>query len=500
MNEKNKVFQIKDMSISCILRMLLHNWWMIVLSVLTVSMGVSLFLQYLYVPQYRASMTYAVTARKSSSVTNTNITVTGEVASVLTELLETDVINNSVRESSDKLASFSGTFSASQIEGSNFIIVSCTDTTPKEAFIALEALVDIFPDVAEYVSKNTVLQIIRNPIVSSSPVNYINNSSFKKIGGISGGLLMAALLIYVSLNRETVQTLSGAKHLVDANIIGVLGHQRKIRTLRDFIRRKKNSVMITSPTIGSSYSEQINIICSKLEHEHTANGARIFVFTGVGENEGKSTVSANVATMLALKGKKTAIVDGDFRKPALNKIFNYVYKSALPLNKMLKLPFTKDNFLSCIVRHPDYGLYMCFSDSADSQIPERLKNDVIRRFLKQLTVFDFVIIDTPPMGFFTDAEMFAELADASVLIIKQDTTPAADINDAVDVLRESKSKFIGCVLNDVTSYRTTGLGYGYGYGYGKRYGYGYGYGQSRRSSASHSSVDHSRKGGTNDGK
>ena len=68
------------------------------------------------------------------------------------------------------------------------------------------------------------------------------------------------------------------------------------------------------------------------------------------------------------------------------------------------------------------------------------------------------------------------MVDASVLVVRQDCTPACDINDGIDLLRRSKSRFLGCVLNDMTGTLTEGYGYGrYGYGYG--YGYGrYGYG------------------------
>ena len=487
LNENNKAVRFKDLSATCILRMLLRNWWMIILSALTVSMATSLFLQYTYVQRYRASMTYAVTARKSSAVTNTNVTVTKEVAEVLAELLETDVINNKVRDSSESLAAFGGTFSASQVSGSNFINVSCTDVTPKSAFTALDKLTELFPEIADYISKNTVLQIIKNPAVSSNPINAIDVSRYEKLGAVGGAVLMIGLLVLMNIKRETVQTVSGAKHLVDASIIAVLGHERKVRTFRDLTRHKKTSVLITAPTVTSRYSEQVNTICSKLEHEHNEHGSRIFIVTGVGEDEGKSTVSANVALMLALKGKKVALVDGDFRKPAMNKIFDGAYKSQLPLNHMLKQPFSKENFLACIVRNPDNGLYMCFSDAADREISAKLKSDVMRRFLRQLCVFDFVIIDTPPMGFFTDAEVFSELADASVIVVRQDSTPACDVNDAVDILKDSKSKFLGVVLNDMRGDLADG------------YGYGYGYGSSRKKSTRRRQAEDEVKGGEENG-
>ena len=84
--------------------------------------------------------------------------------------------------------------------------------------------------------------------------------------------------------------------------------------------------------------------------------------------------------------------------------------------------------------------------------------------------YDYVIIDSPPLGFFSDSELLSDLSDASVLVVRQDTVPAPEINDAIDALRAGKAEFLGCILNDMSHLTAYSAGYGYGYGY---YGYGY---------------------------
>ena len=96
----------------------------------------------------------------------------------------------------------------------------------------------------------------------------------------------------------------------------------------------------------------------------------------------------------------------------------------------------------------------------------------MRRSIERLRRLDFVVIDTPPMGMFPDAELLCDMADQSMLVVRQDTIPAADINDCVDALNNSSAHFLGCVLNDMHgSDGGYGYGYGRGYGYGKKYGY-----------------------------
>ena len=98
--------------------------------------------------------------------------------------------------------------------------------------------------------------------------------------------------------------------------------------------------------------------------------------------------------------------------------------------------------------------------------------------------FDYVILDSSPMGFFTDSEVLSDLADASILVVRQDVLPDLSINDAIDTLTRCKGRFLGFVFNDVHTFNTLarivgGRHYGYGYGYGRSYGYGYGYGGSK---------------------
>ncbi len=493
MREEAKTVKWSNISPRCLSRMLWHHLWMIIAAILIFAMGASLYLNLFHTPMYRASMTYAVTSRKTSFTSNNNLTASKEVAAVMEELIETKVILNNIKKHSPELESFGGSVSASLVEESNLISVHAEADSPRAALLALNALVDIFPELSDYISKNTVAQVIKNPSVSSYPINNIDKVRVVTVSGIVGGALMTAFLVWFFISRETIQTRSGARSLLDAPIIASLCHERKHRTLKSFLKRTRKSVQVFAPTTGYKYIEQINTVCSRLEHEKESNGKRVFLIGGVSENEGKSTVAGNIAASLAMKGHKVALVDCDLRKPALNRFFGNIYKMPMPLNKMLAEPFAKKNFVDCMMRHPDMPLYMFFPSSADSANVNLLRSATMKMLVTQLRIFDYVIIDTPPMGFFTDAEVLCDLADASLLVVRQNITPAADINDAADMLKKTKSTFLGCVLNDMAGRGADGYGYGYGYGY-SRYGYGrYGYGRYGYGYGHHSRSDKSGK-------
>lgn len=476
--EKETRFNWSQISPACMVRILVRNCWMIVASGLCCALAISLLMTWTYKPQYRATMTYAVTQQSSKASSGASLTATQEVASTLSEMLTTSVVYEGVRGMDPRLANFDGTITATQTGDINFIDITATADTPERAFLALTTLQIVFPNVADYVSNNVVLTVISNPTVSPAPVNPNNINKMALLAGMAGAVLMGVLICFLRIRKGTIQTRTGARQMLDAHIIASLNREKKNRTLKAKLKRTNRHVQVFAPTISFAYADQINAVCSQLEHESASHGRKTYMITGVGESEGKSTVAGNIAAGLALKGHKVVLLDCDLRKPSQIHFFDDEYKSELPLNKLLSEPFSLINLEKCLYHSEKTGLHMLFAVKSDARSAELLSGETMKQLLQALQDFDFIIIDTPPMGMFPDAEIIADQVDASMLVVRQDYVPACDINDSADTLKKNKSQFMGVILNDMlVSRRLFGYGkYGYGkYGYGK-YGYGYGYG------------------------
>ena len=485
---QNRSFHLSDISLTCLIRAVIRDFWTVIAAALILAMSTSLFLSWFHQPVYQGTMTYAVTARRTSYTSGSNSAAASEAASLMSDLLMTDMSRQSIRSFDPALSDFSGSISASVVGSTNFVVVTVRGNSPEQVFLALQAVQKTAPTLLKYISGSSVVQIIRNPAVGSGPVNAVNTRRSCLLAAILGAGAMVALICWFSIARETIQTRSGARRMLASPIIGSI-HQERYRTWRQRMKKTDKPLHVFAPTTSFGYTEQINTVCTRLIHESTTRGSKIFLIAGVGENEGKSTVAGNVAAALALMGKKVALLDCDLRNPSLNRFFDKQYTAPMPLNELLAQPYSRENLLQCMVPHEQLGLYMLFPINADSRSSELLSGDTMVMLIQQLRVFDYVIIDTPPMGMFPDAEILADRVDASMLVVRQDYTAACDINDAIDTLNASKSSFMGCILNDMMSTLRSQYGYGSKYGKGSKYGYAgkYAYQNNDRSERGHKS-------------
>ena len=168
--------------------------------------------------------------------------------------------------------------------------------------------------------------------------------------------------------------------------------------------------------------------------------------TSVGENEGKSTIAANLALALAEKGRRAVLLDCDFRKPSLHKIFELSIPKENTLTAYL-LQQDKDPS-SCLTEDKKHGILLGISHNSSKNITKLLNNGKLPALLAQLrTQADYILLDTPPMLAAADAETLAAMADTAVLVVRSDFMPTASINEGLDRLRKSAPDVSGYVLN-----------------------------------------------------
>ncbi|WP_320980529.1 polysaccharide biosynthesis tyrosine autokinase [Bacteroides sp.] len=212
------------------------------------------------------------------------------------------------------------------------------------------------------------------------------------------------------------------------------------------------------------------------------NDKKVILVTSTVSGEGKSFVSANLAISLSLLGKKVVIVGLDIRKPGLNKVFN-IPRKEIGITQYLANP---EKNLMDLVQLSDVSknLYILPGGTVPPNPTELLARDGLDKAIETLKKnFDYVILDTAPVGMVTDTLLIGRVADLSVYVCRADYTHKNEYTLINELAENNKLPSLCTVINGLDlKRRKYGYYYGYGkygkyYGYGKRYGYGYGYGE-----------------------
>ena len=208
------------------------------------------------------------------------------------------------------------------------------------------------------------------------------------------------------------------------------------------------------------------------------NGKNVILVTSTVSGEGKSFISANLAISLSLLGKKVVIVGLDIRKPGLNKVFN------LPKKEYGITQFLTNSTVNLmdLVHHSDINknLYILPGGTVPPNPTELLARDSLEKAVEILRKnFDYVILDTAPVGMVTDTLLIGRVADLSVYVCRADYTRKTEFTLINELAENNKLPNLCIVINGLDLQKKK-YGYYYGYGkYGKYYGYGkhYGYGE-----------------------
>ncbi|WP_195408426.1 GumC family protein [Bacteroides congonensis] len=216
------------------------------------------------------------------------------------------------------------------------------------------------------------------------------------------------------------------------------------------------------------------------------NGKNVILVTSTISGEGKSFISANLAISLSLLGKKVVIVGLDIRKPGLNKVFN-IPKKEHGITQFLTNPTIN---LMDLVQPSDINrnLYILPGGTVPPNPTELLARNGLEKAVETLKQnFDYVVLDTAPVGMVTDTLLIGRVADLSVYVCRADYTRKAEFTLINELAENNKLSNLCIAINGLDLQKKKyGYYYGYGkygkyYGYGKRYGYGYGYGEHKSS-------------------
>ena len=268
------------------------------------------------------------------------------------------------------------------------------------------------------------------------------------------GLLFPLLLVFaIFFINNSIQNTDDISRLTQIPLIGVIGLSKDSTDLAVYSKPK------------SALSESFRAIRSSLQYlykKQLVAGAKTLMITSSVSGEGKTFCSLNIATVFALSEKKTVIIGLDLRKPKLFEEFNLSNEVGV-VNYLIKQK-TVDEIIN--PTHIPF-LDVILSGPIPPNPAEMIMSDGMKEMIEELkTKYDYIILDTPPVGLVSDALELAQYCDVTLYIVRQNFTKKDMITLLNNRVKRGELQNTSIILNGFQNKAKYGAGYGYGYGYG----------------------------------
>jgi capsular exopolysaccharide synthesis family protein len=303
---------------------------------------------------------------------------------------------------------------------------------------------------ASTVSRNRVLDKARHSYKTQPNRNLITGV------GIFLGFIIGAMIAFVrNFLDDTIKSIDDIKKGTDAVILGV------IPSVEDIDKDKNIGSLKVFDSPRSSFTESFRNIRSNLKFMMNDNSSKVLTVTSTVGGEGKTTISSNLAGIISLTQKKVIIMNLDMRKPTLHLKFN------LPNNRGISSVLSGYQHLGDVIQETSNPYLDIISSGAVPPNPsELIHSSLMEEVIEELKKsYDIVILDTPPSGLVTDAQLLMRMSDSVIYVVRAKYAKKEFLKN-IDLLshQEDISGF-SIILNDIDS-NNSGHGYGYGYGYG----------------------------------
>lgn len=402
-----------------------------------------------------------------------NLNYGADSASRLKNILESKELKDTVAKELG-LKEFEGRTSAQTLGESNLLEITVRSKSPYISYKEAESILNNYTRFSGDLVGGTELTVLERPKVQEKPEHPLENVKYSVFISALVFAMVCAALAVMSYMRDTVHNSAEVESKIDAKLLATIMHEEKHRRGKRRIGGEKASILITDPVTSFRYTEDMRKLAARIVNEMSEKNQKVLLVSSAMENEGKSTVSANIALAMSQISPRVILVDMDFRKPSMYKILNMQDSKFVDLGEFIekKIKPNSENFpeevRAMLCKVPGTALSCVLCRKAVPQAVEKY-SELLRSIMEELKKeADFIIIDTAPISLVSDAEELATMADTSAIVIRQHWVEAKEINDTIDALG-GRERVLGCVFNNARKGNVGGATSEYGYGYGGHY-------------------------------
>ncbi len=307
----------------------------------------------------------------------------------------------------------------------------------------------------------------------SLPIDPIYPRTVLIIGlGITLGMIMAVFTVIIAEHFDNkVRTIQDIEDKLKLTSLGVVPDYRRMKGPGIDIRSGTPLEFAAYDQPRAPFAESIRNVKTSLLLSTPPSDSKTIVFTSSTPKEGKTFLSVAIASSIASGDRKVLLIDADMRKPRMGSVFGE--RAGSPgLSSLLTDGSVKPG--STIRKSRVPGLHYLTAGPTPPNPAMLLEAKRMHSLMDRVKeYFDVVIIDTPPLLGFSDAQILAQQADGVVIVVRQGEVPIQGLKEVKNLVHLTKGNVLGVVLNMATK---SGMSYGYGYGrtgyYGSDY-YGY---------------------------
>ncbi len=415
-----------------------------------------------YVPTYRATASVIVTDSVSMEQTSGELTLAAQMGKTFSYIVRSDMLRNVVSKDLglDQINSY---ITATAVSGTNLLTIAVDDTDAQRAYDVLNSVLKNYPAISDYVLGATRIEVVQPGQVSDEPINRNDAQRSARAGMLLGLALYIGIALIYAFSRKTAGNADDVREETGLDLLA---------NIPSVSAEKRNSdrVLVTQKNVGQSFVESFRVLANQVERDAESGldaQRKVYMITSTVAGEGKTTMAMNLALILSRRKKRVLLVDADLRGITATTGLGFSM-SHHTLQTFLE---NRSSWQEAVQQYKKEHLYVLpatrMLDSAE--VLQTLSAQNLERILELArSEFDYVIVDTPPLGILADAASIQPYCDGTLLVIRQDYAQMNDIRETISRLFEGNGHIVGFAMNRVKG----ALGnYGYGYSYRSYMGY-----------------------------
>jgi len=289
-------------------------------------------------------------------------------------------------------------------------------------------------------------QIIDNAYNNNIPIK--PKKTFTLVIGIILGLILGLILAFFRHTKNHyIHNKNELENLTSLPIYGTI----------PYYKQKKYAINVHKE-VKSPFSEAYRTLRTNLQFMSQEAKGTTILLTSTIPNEGKSTTAANLATILEMAKYKTVVINFDLRKPTLHKFFD------TPNDKGVSNYLGGQYKLKDIIVTTEFANLDIIPSGSTPIDPSELilSKELPKLFIELKELYDYIIIDTAPIGIVNDTKLLMQYCDLNLIIVREDYAKKEFITTLEEMIDKHNFKNIGLLLN---ASKAKGGEYGYGYSY-----------------------------------